>query len=176
MLGMRYFSKESSKSKMFVDENDLNGTDHVDRSPRHEEVHLSGLGWYVVPGVRNTVGLRDDRDRKSFFARLANVRTSARGVHSGYLMGLEQPGGHAAGPWSGSSAEHSSDLGEEERSSAVVLVHVLQALIRAKKGHLTRTRCVFIWSFWWDGCIGYSLRRQTFRQGRRLRWTSSSGG
>ncbi len=152
MLGMRYFSKESSKSRMLVDETELNGADHVDRSPRQEEVHLTGLGWYVVPGVRNTVGLRDDRDRKSFFARLANVRTSAsrnRGVHSGYLMGLEQPGGHA-GPWSGSSVEHTSDSGEEERSSAVVLVHVLQALIRAKKGSLTR-RCVFVWSFWRDG-------------------------
>jgi hypothetical protein len=135
-LGMRYFSRESSKPKTFVDEIDsLNGTDHVDRSPN--EVQLSGVGWYFVP-----IGVRDERDRKGYFARLANGRTSARGVHSGHWMG-EQSGGHNAEPWSGSSAEHTTESGEEELPSIAVLVHVLQALIKAKEGHST-LRCFLL--------------------------------
>jgi hypothetical protein len=141
---MRYLSRRSSKPKMFDDETLLNGTD-MDRRPEFStEVHLSGLGWYFVPGGRNSVGVWDERDRKGYFARLAKGRTSTRGVHSGHLMGSELLSScyheQDSGPWSGSSAEHTFDSGEEERSSAVVLVHVLQALIKAKEGRMT-SRC-----------------------------------
>ncbi len=137
---MRYFSRESSKSKLLADETDsLNGTDHVDRSSNLNEVQLSGLGWYFAP-----IGVRDERDRKGCFARLANGRRSARGVHSGHLIGDQLPAAHKAEPC-GSSVGHLSDSGEEEKSSVLLLVHVLQALIKAKGGHSTPRCCFFMW-------------------------------
>jgi hypothetical protein len=133
-LGMRYFSRGAPKPKAFADDTDQrNGADHLDRSSRLEgstEVHLSGLGWYFVPGVRNPVGVRDERDRPGNFARLANGRTSAgRSVHSGSLQGSEEQlksGGHF-----------------REVAPVVVLVRVLQALIKVKDGPLI-LRCL-IW-------------------------------